>query len=537
MKKFYLILLSILGGVILSLGWPVNGFPGLLFLGFIPFLFIEDHIRKNRMKFGRVSVFLYTYPGFFTWNILTTWWIWNSSMVGAILAFILNTMFMSLVFHAYHISRKQLSHGQGFFILVFYWITFEYFHHNWDGTWPWLSLGNGLAGYIKWIQWYEYTGIFGGTFWILSVNILLYKALKGMFSGCFTNRKILFNGLGGVLLFIIPLIISLIIFNRYEEKYNPVDVIVVQPNIDPYTEQYTLPVLTIIEKNLDLASEKLDSNVTFIVSPESAIPGKIWEHQLDYSFGLNRVRAFNRNYPGLQIVIGASTAREYEEDEEPSATARKFSDTNIYYDAYNTAFCIDASGDLQIYHKSKLTPAVEKMPFPELFKPLERFAIDLGGHVGSLGVDKERKVFTREQDHLKTAPVICYETVFGEYMAGYIRNGAHLIFVITNDGWWGNTPGHRQHFTFSQMRAIESRRSVARSANTGISAFINQRGEAFQMTQYWVPAVIRQEINANDKITFYVRYGDYIARVCGYVSALLILITISRNFINRKRKT
>ena len=137
---------------------------------------------------------------------------------------------------------------------------------------------------------------------------------------------------------------------------------------------------------------------------------------------------------------------------------------------------------------------------------------------------------------MKVAPVICYESVYGEFLAGYIRKGAQLIFVITNDGWWGDTPGYRQHFTFSQLRAIESRRSVARSANTGTSAFINQRGEAFQMTPYWEPAVIRQKINANDRITFYVRYGDYIARICAYVSALLLLITISRNLANRKKR-
>jgi apolipoprotein N-acyltransferase len=112
-------------------------------------------------------------------------------------------------------------------------------------------------------------------------------------------------------------------------------------------------------------------------------------------------------------------------------------------------------------------------------------------------------------------------------MTQYIRKGANLIFVITNDGWWGNTPGHRQHFTFSKMRAIETRRSVARSANTGISAFIDQRGDVYQATEYWVPAVIRQTINANDEITFYVKYGDYIARLSAFVAVFLVLIAIS----------
>jgi apolipoprotein N-acyltransferase len=165
-------------------------------------------------------------------------------------------------------------------------------------------------------------------------------------------------------------------------------------------------------------------------------------------------------------------------------------------------------------------------------KPLENMAFDLGGTVGSLGTDRERAVFTKPGDSITIAPVICYESVFGSYVTQYIRKGANLIFVITNDGWWGNTPGHRQHFSFSRLRAIETRRSVARSANTGISAFIDQRGDAFQVTNYWEPAVIRQQINANDKLTFYVRYGDYIARLSSFIAISILLVA----FIRRLKK-
>jgi apolipoprotein N-acyltransferase len=164
------------------------------------------------------------------------------------------------------------------------------------------------------------------------------------------------------------------------------------------------------------------------------------------------------------------------------------------------------------------------MPFPWLLKPLGDFAIDLGGTVGQLGVDKEQIPFTIN-DTLKIAPVICYESVYGDFVNRFVKNGANMIFVITNDGWWGNTPGHRQHMLFSAVRAVETRRSVARSANTGISCFVNQRGDVSQATPYWEPAVIRQTLNANDKVTFYVKYGDYIAR--GSVLGLLLFVLIA----------
>ncbi|MBK6347634.1 MAG: apolipoprotein N-acyltransferase [Bacteroidales bacterium] len=232
-------------------------------------------------------------------------------------------------------------------------------------------------------------------------------------------------------------------------------------------------------------------------------------------------------------MVGYSTYRSYSEGDVIPPTARQFRGGGGYYDAYNTAFLIRNPLDLQRTHKSKLTPGVELMPFPWLLKPLGDFALDLGGTVGQLGVDAERTPFTIN-DTLKVAPVICYESAYGEFVAGFVRNGANMIFVITNDGWWGNTAGHRQHMLFSPVRAIETRRSIARSANTGTSCFVNQRGDVFQATEYWKPAVIRQTLNANDKITFYVRYGDYIARASVLGMILFLFLAISRRLQGRK---
>ena len=243
----------------------------------------------------------------------------------------------------------------------------------------------------------------------------------------------------------------------------------------------------------------------------------------------------------MNIITGISSRKVFQPGEPLSVTARKFTQdegytgADMYYDSYNTALFVAHDSTLQKYHKSKLTPGVENMPYLNVFPFLKKFAIDLGGTTGSLGVNPEQTPFIF-RDGLKIAPCICYESVYGEFMNSFIQNGANVIFVITNDGWWGNTPGHRQHLLFSVLRAIETRRSIARSANTGISCFINQRGDISQRTEYWVPAVIRQKINANDKITFYVKYGDYIGRIFLLVAALFALLTISTSLRNRKRK-
>ena len=325
---------------------------------------------------------------------------------------------------------------------------------------------------------------------------------------------------------IVPIIISLIMYNRYTEKVNPVDVVVVQPNLDPYSEQFDLEPIVVTDRMLALAAEKSDSLTDFAVFPESAIQERSYEDQLENSQSIARIRQFNKSYGRMNVITGISTRKVFQPGEPLSATARKFRDAEQYYDSYNTALFVAHDSSLHVYHKSKLTPGVEMMPLIHYLPFIEKFAIDLGGTVGSLGVNPDQTPFVTD-DKLKIAPVICYESVYGEFLNRFIQNGANVIFVITNDGWWGNTAGHRQHMLFSVIRAIETRRSIARSANTGISCFINQRGDISQRTAYWVPAVIREKINANDKITFYVKFGDYIGRIFMLVAGLFMLLTIS----------
>ncbi len=541
MKKFHLLLLSGLSGILFTLGWPVNGFPGFLFVAFVPLLFIEDYISRNKNNFNKFSVLFYVYPAFFIWNLLTTYWIVYSTGVGMILAVAANSLFMAICFNLYHITKRVLySEKQAYFVLIFFWICFEYLHLDWDLSWTWLHLGNGFACYHKWIQWYEFTGAFGGTLWVILVNIFVYKLLIKL-KTISNKRSLIISSSLITSLIIVPIIISYIIYFSYNENNKTVEVVAIQPNIDPYNEQYDILPEVAIQKILKLAREKVDDSTDFVIAPESSVQPnynigeRIWESEIQNFRSIDSLEVFVNKYPELTFVIGASTRKIFDEDEKISSSARKFTDTERYYDAFNTAVFIENSKPLELYHKSKLTPGVEKMPFPKLLKPLESFAIDLGGTIGSLGIDTEPKVYNSLNDSTKIAAIICYESVYGEFVTEFVKNGANIIFVITNDGWWGNTPGHKQHLSFSVLRAIETRRSIARSANTGISAFINQRGDVLEETKYWVSDVIKRKLNLNSNKTVYVNYGDYIGRICSLLSILFLLITISMGLVKRKQ--
>lgn len=536
MRKIHLYLFSVLSGLLLSLAWPANGFAGIIFLAVIPLLFIEDHISANRDKYHKFSVLWFSYISFLIFNLLTTWWIKNSTVFGVTMAVLLNSLFMAITFHVYHLSKNSMYRpGRGHFMLIFYWITWEFLHLDWDLSWSWLNLGNVFTSRPSWVQWYEYTGAFGGTFWVLMINILIYKIIREARFREFGKRFIPILSVITFLLVAGPLAWSVITWNNYQDKGEAVNVVVTQPNIDPYGEQYDIPVEESVNRNLDLARKLVDDSTDYVVCPESTLQENIWEGLIERSYSIRMLRNYLKGHPGLKMVIGASTFTRYGEDEELSPTVRWHEGAEFWYDAHNTAIFLEENGGAVTYHKSVLVPGVEKMPFRKYLSFMDKLAIDLGGTVGSIAPSPERKVVTPNDGSPPVGMAICYESAYGEFFSRFVRNGAELMFIITNDGWWGNTPGHKQHLQFASLRAIENRRSIARSANTGISAFISQRGEIMQATEYWEPAVIKQTIYANDERTFYTRQGDYIARISAFVTAFLLLISITQSILKKKK--
>lgn len=539
LKKKHLILLSFLSALLLSLAWPLRGFPFLIFIALIPLLMVIEQIRQNPDRFRLMATFRYSYITFVLWNAATTYWIWNSTEVGALFAILVNSLLMALVVQFSAFIRLQLKNQiVGIAILPVLWIAFEFLHQDWDLSWTWLTLGNVFASRVSWVQWYEITGVHGGSLWIWVINILLFLLI----APCLFKKKICARGrntliVSVLLIFVLPSAWSFWRYYTYEEKSNPVDIVLLQPNLNPYTEEYTLKVPEVMDRLFTQQSKSMvDSSVDFIVAPESVLQEGMFEDEFHYSLSIMKIKEFLVHYsPESHFISGAGTFRMLKPNEPLTAAARRYN-SQMYYEAYNTALFMDSLGVPVTYHKSKLVAGVEQMPFVHLIKPIEKLAIDLGGTIGTLGKSKDRTVYTKGV--VPVSAVICYESVYGEFVTEFVSNGAQIIFILTNDGWWKNTGGHRQHFVYSRLRAVETRRSIARAANTGISCFINQRGDVIQRTEYWTRDVIRNTVNANDVITFYAKNGDYIGRGMSIVSGLLLVISLllyAANRISRKK--
>ncbi len=534
-RKKHLWYLSVLSGLLLSLAWPARGWAGLSFVALIPLFLVDYYVTKKPREFSRGAMVLYSYITFIVFNLLTTWWVINSTVVGALLAFSLNTLFMSLVYGLFHLVKKRLfTEKAGFFSFALFWVSYEYLHMHWSLSWSWLVFGNVFASEHQWVQWYEYTGVFGGSFWVIFANVLGFIVLTAWFEKERSIREFYMPLVFLIALIFVPLLLSKNMYRAYQEQGPQAKVLVVQPNVDPYEEQYEIPPEILVAHFFRLADSLWDDSVALVVGPESALPRKMWEHRFETYPVIDSIRKFTRSHPRTAVLLGASTRHLAPEGAPPEVGARSFIDKpDTYYYAHNTALMFQYGRKVQIYHKSILVPGVEQMPFPKLTRPLNRFAIDLGGTTGSLGISKTQKVFVDNYDKIKVAPVICYESIYGEFVGNFVRNGANLIAIITNDGWWGDTPGYRQHFEYARLRAIEYRRDIARAANTGKSGFFNQRGDVSQTTTYWKEAVIKQKVHLNDKLTYYALKGDYLAHVSLFIVSLLLLIFISMKL--RKR--
>lgn len=531
MKRGYRFMLSISSGVLLSLAWL--GFPGwTLFVAFLPLLILDHFFVEQKANFRGVSFWGHTFLTFIIWNVLTTWWVSHATFIGAVMAVFINSFLMSLVWWLAHAARRNFKSNLGYFALIVFWISFEYFHFHWDIEWPWLTLGNGFANNVKMIQWFEFTGTLGGTLWILVMNVLVFKIVLN-FHKNIPIRESTYPVSAFVVFLILPLSYSFPTYFSYVEKENPINIVIVQPNIDPYSENYDVQAENEkLNKFLQLSESKADNNTDFIIGPETIFERyPDWNvDRMHYNSQQIRLTNFLQKYSNAELVFGVTASKIYPNKENATATSR--TRNGVIYDVFNSAIFMDRNGQNQVYHKSILVVGVEKMPFMKYLSFLSDIVIDIGGTTGSLGRQEEASNFI-SKDGMKVAPVICYESVFGEYVTDYVKKGAELIFIITNDGWWKNTPGYKQHMSFARLRAVETRRSIARSANTGISCFINQRGDVSQPTKWWVEAAINGEINANDEITFYVKYGDYIARISLFVSVLLIMNLLVKRFTKR----
>lgn len=541
MKKQKLLLwgLCAMSALLLSLPYllPHSGF--LMLFALIPLLCMDRIASLTGLK----HVWIYHYSTFVAWNAMTTFWVCNATAGGGLFAIFANALQMSLIWGLFRYSKKYFKGILPYVLLVSLWIGWEHAYFDAEISWPWLVLGNGFAGSIRSIQWYEFTGTVGGSLWIWLCNLSIFGLMTALSDGSWYsfNKKAKTAAITAtLLLFIAPFILSAVLWHRNDPadfKGEEQEILIVQPNIDPYHKfeflQQEDQDKIALEQIDEVLSQRTSTAPILVLTPETFTGDAVIRNGSVSSRTAMGFQAAARRYPNSSYLVGASTYEILQQGDRPSLRAREWGDG--WMRSHNSALYITGN-DIDIFHKNKLVVGVEYMPWPTIFDPVDQW---LGGVIGRCEGQGRITDFTlkdsRDGAETRFGSAICYESVYGEYYTGYVRKGARFMTIITNDSWWGDTPGYKQHMNYASLRAIETRREIARCANTGISGFIDLRGEIKGESKWWEKEVLQGKVLLHDELTFFVRHGDVAGRVCWFSGALLLLALLVQRLNSRKK--
>ena len=538
------IFLAAISALLFSVSWPTYGVPFFIFFAFVPLLLMEQNISKfSNIKRKGLTVFALSYFAFIVWNIVTTGWLYyaknpdgSNAIFAVVFPVVVNSLLMSTAFQLYHWYKKVRGTYFGLVFFVAIWLSFERFHLSWEFTWPWLNLGNVFSEYPKVIQWYDTIGATGGSFWILLINVFTFYTIRIWEAG--RIRKYLIKNVAIIsALIFIPIFISIYKYNSFQEKpIGNVNVVLLQPELDPYNEKYSKDSLQILGELLTLAEQNSKGKIDFFIAPETAFPGRgsLSEKGFNKSISINIAKEFLTKHPQSILLTGASTHKFLFNESETENYSVKIQD-GVWVNSYNSALQIIPNQNVEVYHKGKLVPGVEIFPYIRFLKPfLGDAMLDFGGATSSLGIDKERKVFVNQFNKAKVAPIICYESIYGEFVTDYVKNGANLLAIMTNDSWWGNSEGHKQLLSYARLRAIETRREIVRAANSGISAHINAKGDIVEDTFYGDQTALAVTANLLEEKSIYTKTGDLISRIAIFVLGFLLIYHFGEKIASKK---
>jgi apolipoprotein N-acyltransferase len=528
--------LAVCSGAMIGFAFPPSPFYSLGYVGFIPFFLLMGTIRSG-WQFLR-----YSYLMLFVFHLITVYWTagythmkdpWLMASGTAIL--LVHPLFYwpGMILTWLVRSRLGLLAGLGGFLV--FWVSSEYLHSITEFAFPWMALGNSQAYDLYRLQLVEYTSTYGLSALLITFNILGFMLIVHVATGTWGMRSRLSYSLLGVLaiLYIAPLLYGKIVMSRFEEKPSRrhLNIGVIQPNIDPWEKwgrgyddkfvAYEQQLEMLTEKTGELRSQKPD----LVVWPETAIPFPILAPRNVSRWSILRARLDSMEVP---VFTGLPYTVWYDSLHAPK-TANRIFDSNVFYENFNSATLLYPGRDVGvIYRKVILVPFGERIPYAEFLSFLiEPLKWNVG--IGMWGIGKDTVVFALPVDTTRVhfSAMICYESVFPDYVRNFVLRGAEFLVIITNDSWWGNTSGAYQHASYASLRAIENRRWIVRAANGGISGFVDPVGRIHEKTSMYTEATITGMIVPSDERTFYVRHGDLFALLCLFCSGLFVILALS----------
>jgi apolipoprotein N-acyltransferase len=541
-------LLGILSGIMLGLAFPPVPFPAalLLFFGLAPYFYVLE--KKEKL----IDINRFTYLTAFIFNLITIYWVggWGKEtdpflMIGGGLLLFINPVFFLIPSTLYYITRKIFNKNLALFCFPFFWVTYEYSYMVTDASFPWVTLGNGLVYFNKFIQAADIIGALGLSLLVVYINIFVYKSYK--YYKQFHKLSYQLTA-AALLLFIIPLIYGIIRESRFEVSKKNIRVGLIQPNLDPWDKWAGATennLWQITDRYFELSEKAAGKGAKLIIWPETALPVYLRNgaHQDIIDSIYNFIKRKN-----VYLLTGMPDFIYYRTKEKAPDDAKHSERFDYYYTTYNSVLLFSPyTFKIAHYGKMKLVPFGERVPFVDALPFLGDW-IKWNVGISGWNVGKDTTVFNivlkdssirpNANDTIKVNSLVCFESVFPAFVAAFSQKGAGLITVVTNDSWYGNSSGPYQHEAIGALRAVENRRSVVRAANGGISAIIDPLGNMVKETKMYTKDFIVGNVPVETGNTFYSRNPLIIPYISWMVSLLVLIISFSKKIMgifNKKR--
>jgi apolipoprotein N-acyltransferase len=500
-------LAPVVSGVLLGLSFPSYPFIRLELLAWIalaPLLLSLRHVEQ----FGELLRRIYLTTLLFC--VISLWWVSLATLSGGVLTVVMQACFMTVPLMFFYAIKKMAGYRFALVALPFLWVAWEWLYMQQELSFGWLTLGNSQANLTSMIQYADITGVWGISFWLLWFNVLFLIALT-------SNQQERHR----LIVIMIAMVITPLLYAWYlssaeknaSHKADSLRVTLVQPNIDPH-EPYEIN--SVMEHYNRMSSDAIRLNKPdLVIWPETAILFSLLDPL--YATELSQLRSSIQQWQTAILSGCIDTAH----------------GGNQLYSLYNASILLDPSGGVQTYHKIHLVPFGERVPYIDYLPSLGELSFALSGIRGwEKGDETTVMKLSSPNGEIAFANIICYESIFPSFVAEFVRKGARMLTLITNDGWYATSYGPYQHLAIGRLRCIENRRAMARCANTGVTVVFDKFGRTLAEIPWWQQQTLSADVPLSSELTFYTRYPDVLPKSAVGVSALFFIAA----FIRRKSK-
>jgi apolipoprotein N-acyltransferase len=535
--------LSILSGLMLGFAFPPSHLGILACFGLIPLLVVLADLDDLG------STLRYSYLTLLIFHIITLAWTGGYAhgndrymMIAGAITMLAHPFFYFLPIGAYWWIKKELGAFAGLIAFPLLWLGYEYSHTLSEWSFPWLTLGHTQTYDLARMQIVSVTGVWGLSLWVLLMNVVGFILYSQFARGLALFR----DGRAWAILTILVVLYALprvygdhvlAVDNGADPAtagLSPMRIGIVQSNIDPW-DKWSKTGYDAIRIYLDmteqLMSNKKDRPPDIVLWPETAVPYYILEGRNRTL--LDEIRR-SLNAMGASVLTGFPQVVFYPDSTKASPSSKRDRRTGERYDTFNAAAFIQP-GETVIpwYGKMKMVPLAERVPYADIFHFVDFLRWDVG--IGGWQIGRDTTVFVDRKTGSRFSTLICYESVYPDFVATFVRKGAEFLTIITIDSWWGRMSGAFQHQQFALLRAIENRRWIARCAVGGISCFIDPFGRTYDKTEMFTKTTIVHNIGRSTILTLYSRYGDWLPLASLWVAGAFLAAALGSRFLQKKR--